>query len=52
VEEDLTPEQVEGVTLHYADHMEDVIAVALPDLATVDTVVPETNGDHTLKAVS
>ena len=30
VDEDLTPEQTEGVTIHYASHIEDVLAVALP----------------------
>jgi ATP-dependent Lon protease len=30
VEEDLTPEMMEGVTVHYANHVEDVLAVALP----------------------
>jgi ATP-dependent Lon protease len=30
VEEDLTPELIEGVTIHYATHIEDVLAVALP----------------------
>ena len=30
VDEDLTPEQIEGVTLHYATRIEDVLAVALP----------------------
>ncbi len=30
VDEDLTPEQIEGVTIHYARHIEDVLAVALP----------------------
>ena len=30
VEEDLTPEQLEGVTVHYARHIEDVLVVALP----------------------
>ena len=30
VEEDLTPDQIEGVTLHYATRIEDVLAVALP----------------------
>jgi ATP-dependent Lon protease len=58
VEEDLTPEQIEGVTLHYAEHMEDVIAVALPNLPSVDTVgleiaEPEkASASHSLKAVS
>jgi ATP-dependent Lon protease len=30
VEEDLTPDQVEGVIVHYARRIEDVLAVALP----------------------
>ena len=30
VEEDLTAEQIEGVTIHYATRIEDVLAVALP----------------------
>jgi ATP-dependent Lon protease len=30
VEEDLMPEQIEGVTIHYASHIEDVLNVALP----------------------
>jgi len=30
VEEDLMPEQVEGVDIHYASRIEDVLAVALP----------------------
>ena len=30
VEEDLTPEMMEGVDVHYASHIEDVLAVALP----------------------
>jgi ATP-dependent Lon protease len=33
VEEDLTPEMMEGVTVHYASQIEDVLAVALPLLA-------------------
>jgi ATP-dependent Lon protease len=32
VEEDLTPELMEGVTVHYATRIEDVLAVALPQL--------------------
>jgi ATP-dependent Lon protease len=32
VEEDLTPEMMEGVTVHYARRIEDVLAVALPGL--------------------
>ena len=30
VEEDLTPDQIEGVTIHYATRIEEVLAVALP----------------------
>ncbi len=30
VEEDLTPEQIDGVEIHYASRFEDVLAVALP----------------------
>ncbi len=30
VEEDLTPEMMEGVTVYYASHIEDVLTVALP----------------------
>jgi ATP-dependent Lon protease len=31
VEEDLMPEQISGVTIHYASRIEDVLAVALPN---------------------
>jgi ATP-dependent Lon protease len=34
VEEDLTPDQIEGVTLHYAKRIEDVLAIALPHTAS------------------
>jgi ATP-dependent Lon protease len=30
VEEDLSADQIEGVTIHYANRIEDVLAVALP----------------------
>jgi ATP-dependent Lon protease len=30
VEEDLTADQTEGVTIHYASRIEDVLAIALP----------------------
>jgi len=30
VEEDLQPDQIEGVTIHYASRIEDVLAIALP----------------------
>jgi ATP-dependent Lon protease len=33
VEEDLMPEQIAGVTIHYASRIEDVLAVALPHTA-------------------
>ncbi|MGH9599714.1 MAG: S16 family serine protease, partial [Terracidiphilus sp.] len=34
VDEDHTPEMMEGVDVYYADHIEDVLAVALPGLKT------------------
>jgi ATP-dependent Lon protease len=34
VEEDLTPEMMEGVTVHYASQIDDVLGVALPMLST------------------
>jgi len=37
VDEDLTPDQTEGITIHYARRIEDVLAVALPK--NVDEVV-------------
>jgi ATP-dependent Lon protease len=42
VEEDLTPDQMEGVTVHYAKHIEDVLAVALPLLKARPDAQPET----------
>jgi len=30
VDEDLTPDQIDGINIHYARHIEDVLAVALP----------------------
>ncbi len=44
VEEDLLPAQTEGVTIHYASRIEDVLAIALPKNITearVDEVVRE-----------
>ncbi len=49
VEEDLLPAQIDGVTIHYARRIEDVLAVALPKNATeerVDTVVREEVLEH------
>jgi ATP-dependent Lon protease len=44
VEEDLTPELIEGVTIHYASRIEDVLAVALPLLkARTDDRLLETD---------
>jgi len=40
VEEDLTPEMTEGVEIHYAEHIEDVLAVALPTLKDRPDPVP------------
>jgi ATP-dependent Lon protease len=33
VEEDLSPDQIDGVTIHYASRIEDVLSVALPKTA-------------------
>jgi ATP-dependent Lon protease len=44
VEEDLTPEMIEGVTVHYASLIEDVLAVALPLLAARPQLQPVTAG--------
>ena len=42
VEEDLTPELIGGVTIHYASRIEDVLAVALPMMkARADSVPAE-----------
>jgi ATP-dependent Lon protease len=42
VEEDLTPELTEGVTIHYASRIEDVLAVALPLLKARPDTKPDT----------
>jgi ATP-dependent Lon protease len=44
VDEDLTADQIEGVTIHYARRMEDVLAVAFPrdaDEAVMDEEIRE-----------
>ena len=41
VEEDLTPDQVDGVTIHYATRIEDVLAVALPHTRREEAVDEE-----------
>ena len=40
VEEDLTPELIEGVAIHYASRIEDVLAVALPLLKSRPDTLP------------
>ncbi len=40
VEEDLTPEMIQGVSIHYASRIEDVLAVALPRLNAKPEVTP------------
>jgi ATP-dependent Lon protease len=42
VEEDLTPELTAGVSIHYARHIEDVLAVALPQFKPQPVAVPAT----------
>ncbi len=44
VEEDLTPEMMEGVNVHYASQIEDVLAVALPLLVARPQVQAPTAG--------
>jgi len=50
VEEDLTADQVEGVTIHYASRIEDVLAVALPN-SVHDIVQDEEVREEVLAAV-
>ena len=40
VEEDLTPDMIDGVSVHYATRIEDVLAVALPLLKAKPEVTP------------
>jgi ATP-dependent Lon protease len=40
VEEDLTPQMMEGVTVHYANQIDDVLAVALPLLSARPPMQP------------
>ena len=48
VEEDLTPAQTEGVTIHYASRIEDVLAIALPKNTTEERL-DETVREHVLE---
>src|ERR1700710_3130619 len=50
VDEDLTPDQTEGLTLHYASRIEDVLGVALPK-TEVDLEVDEEVREEVLAAV-
>src|SRR6201996_4220998 len=49
VEEDLTADQIDGVTIHYASRIEDVLAVALPK-TTADVVEAEEGREEVLAA--
>ena len=49
VDEDLTPDQIEGVTIHYASRIEDVLAVALPKTA-VEAIQDEAVREEVLHA--
>jgi len=50
VEEDLTPELIEGVAIHYASRIEDVLAVALPLMKARPDTAPA--AEKSLVAVS
>jgi ATP-dependent Lon protease len=51
VDEDLTPDQIEGVTIHYASRIEDVLAIALPKTVR-EAVEDEAVREEVLSAVS
>jgi ATP-dependent Lon protease len=50
VEEDLTPEMMKGVTVHYADQIEDVLSVALPLVAGRSQMQPSAPALSTVAA--
>jgi ATP-dependent Lon protease len=52
VEEDLTPELTEGVTIHYASRIEDVLAVALPLLKARPDTKPVAEAEVTVGSVA
>jgi ATP-dependent Lon protease len=52
VEEDLTPELIEGVTIHYASRIEDVLAVALPLLKAKPDTHPATEAETVVGATA
>jgi len=52
VEEDLTPELIEGVAIHYADRIEDVLAVALPLMNAKSDTMPVPESELAVGAVA
>jgi ATP-dependent Lon protease len=52
VEEDLTPELMEGVTIHYAKRIEDVLAVALPLLKGRPDTLPVAEAELAVATVA
>jgi ATP-dependent Lon protease len=52
VEEDLTPEMIEGVSIHYASRIEDVLAVALPLLNARQHEVTPIAAEHGASAAA
>ncbi|SNS38624.1 ATP-dependent Lon protease [Granulicella rosea] len=51
VDEDLTPEQTAGIAIHYATHIEDVLAVALPK-TVIEVVKAEELREEVLSATA
>ena len=51
VDEDLSADQIEGVTIHYASRIEDVLAIALPTSAR-EAVEDEVVREEVLSAAS
>ena len=51
VDEDLSADQVAGVTIHYASNIEDVLAIALPSSAR-EAVEDEVVREEVLSGVS
>jgi ATP-dependent Lon protease len=51
VDEDLTPDQVEGVTIHYASRIEEVLSVALPK-SEVEAILDEEVREEVLNSAA
>jgi ATP-dependent Lon protease len=51
VDEDLSPDQIAGVTIHYASRIEDVLAIALPK-SVVEAVEDEVVREELITAVA